>query len=236
MVEVYNQLCIKDTSNNVPAGKLDIKELTTCGSIGFAHAWSCISPEAQARILEALPHLVGTVSSNAATSASAVVNVFGKRASIALAAVYLSYEAFHNIYRWWNGEISGKRVWKNIIDSTTSVSAGIAGGWGGAAAGAPFGPLGIVVGAVVGSILSSAGASIIINKLTEEIFDIPKDEALENAYSFLGVGRKSSNEVINKAFRSLCLRYHPDKGGPQEMFLKLQNYMAIIKIARGEKY
>lgn len=236
MTDVYNQMCLNG-SGHKPISKLNMKELTVSGSVGFAYAWSCISVEAQKKILQILPYLVGNVGKEVAEKAIGAVSALGKKASIVLAAVYLGYEALRNIYRWWHGDISGLRVAKNIIDSCVAVSAGFGGSIGGAAVGGLFlGPIGVVVGGVIGGVVTSVGASVLIDKLTQEIFNIPKDEALEKAYRFLGVNRRSTVEEINKAYHSLCRRYHPDKGGSKEKFIELQTYMGIIKVARGEKY
>lgn len=62
----------------------------------------------------------------------------------------------------------------------------------------------------------------------------PKKRSLENAYNFLGVNMHASNFEINKAFHKLCLMYHPDKGGNESDFIKLQAHMGVIKLAREE--
>ena len=73
-----------------------------------------------------------------------------------------------------------------------------------------------------------------MQKLTEFLFDLPRDVALEESYNYLGVTKSSSNNEVNKAFRNLCLKHHPDKGGDVSEFISLQSHMAIIKQARGE--
>lgn len=161
---------------------------------------------------------------------------------VALVAVFLAVDIIRNIRRWWNGEITGKRCVKNIIDYGVAVAAGIAGGIGGEAIGATIGamggPLGIAVGAVVGGmaggIASTIAAQTLCDNLTQWLFGLPKSEALENAYNFLGVSATASNSEINSCFRQLSLKYHPDKGGDRDGWTRLQYSLAVIKEARGE--
>ena len=44
----------------------------------------------------------------------------------------------------------------------------------------------------------------------------------------------ASNHEINTAFRALCLKHHPDKGGRSEDFHIVQVNMAVIKAAKGD--
>uniref|UniRef100_A0A914PBZ1 J domain-containing protein n=1 Tax=Panagrolaimus davidi TaxID=227884 RepID=A0A914PBZ1_9BILA len=154
-----------------------------------------------------------------------------------LAGVYLVYEIYDNIYRWWNGEISGQRATKNIIDSVAAVGGGAAGASAGAAMGSAFGPIGTAVGGALGAITGSLTAGHISETFTRWLFDLPKTEALEKAYNVFGVYHNSPNSEVNKAFRNLCRKYHPDKaGGSHNKFTEIQYYMTIIKAARGEKH
>ena len=176
--------------------------------------------------------IVAMNTSRALTRAQVIA---GKIVPVVIVAVQLSYEALKSIRSWWNGEISGKRCVKQIIDA----SAGILGGFGGGAAGCTIGTailpgVGTIIGAVVGGIAGSAIASTFSESLTEYFFDLPKSVALEKAYGFLGLTPSSSNGEINTRYRRLALEYHPDKDGNVEDFYKLQIAVAIIKQARGE--
>lgn len=160
----------------------------------------------------------------------------GKVVAVALVAVFLAYEAFLSIYGWYKGEITGKRCVKNILDSTSSILAGAAGGAGGGTLGLVLaGPVGMIVGGVIGTIVAGEIAQRLSDWLTRYLFDLPKDKAVENAYNFLNAKPSASNDVVNKCFRDLCLKYHPDKGGKAEDWYKLQSSMALIKFDRGEK-
>ena len=162
---------------------------------------------------------------------------------VALVATYLAFDVIYNIRRWWRGEISGKRCAKNIVDCGASVAAGLAGGVGGKVAGAMvggavFGPVGVAAGALIGAVYGCVAASIcaqaLSDQLTQWFFDIPRSEALENAYRFLGLPASASNSEINTAYRRMALQYHPDKGGDRDKWTKLQYHLAIIREARGE--
>ena len=62
------------------------------------------------------------------------------------------------------------------------------------------------------------------SKILEMVWslDLPKDQAVENAFSFMNLSHHLSNEEINSRFRQLCLQYHPDKDGDLNEFHKLQ--------------
>jgi hypothetical protein len=220
----------------------ELMEATT--SYNFIATLSKLDPSAQKRVVQLIINAAeNTVGTDLALTLSQRFNNLlqvsrspaGKMVSVGLLAVYLTIEAWNNLKLWWRGEISGKRCAKNIIDSL----AGVAGGYGGGIAGAAMGTLifpgvGTVIGAVVGSIAGTAITSCLSDWITQKIFDLPKSVALENAYRFLGLQNGASNDEINSSFRRLALRYHPDKGGNYDDWHKLQYYMAIIKISKGE--
>lgn len=41
-------------------------------------------------------------------------------------------------------------------------------------------------------------------------------------YRILGVDRRSTEDEIKKAYRKMAIKLHPDRGGSQEDFIKLQ--------------
>ena len=96
------------------------------------------------------------------------------------------------------------------------------------------GPVGAVVGGVVGGMVASSLALTLVDKLTRTIFDLPKDEVVEAAYNFFELSHRCSNSGVNTAYRQMCLRHHPDKGGKREEFFEVQVHMASIKMSRGE--
>lgn len=69
--------------------------------------------------------------------------------------------------------------------------------------------------------------------MNTEIFGLPRDQALHNAFTLMGLNSNASNDAINRQFRALCLKYHPDKGGDSDSFNKLQIAMTVIRNSRG---
>jgi hypothetical protein len=206
------------------------------GFMGLAHSWELIPVSTQRQILEMIPKII--TSPQVTSAIDEVVGLVNKSGGnvvmVALAAIKLGYDAINSIYRWYKGEITGKRCCKNIVDSTFTVAAGAGGGVLGAALGSFVGPFGTLAGGVIVGILSSTAANLLIDRWTQSLFGIPKEEALENAFNFLGVNVTASNNEVNTAYRKLCLKHHPDKGGKVEDFYSIQVYMGVIKAARGE--
>ncbi|CAF3363750.1 unnamed protein product [Rotaria socialis] len=176
--------------------------------------------------------LVAVSTSEALTRAQVIA---GKVAPIAIVGVQLSWEALKSIRSWWQGEITGKRCAKQIVDASAGILGGYAGGAAGMALGTAILPgYGTLCGAVVGGFAGSVGASALMQWLTEYFFDVPKSVSVENAYNFLTLPLSCSNDEINRRYRTLALQYHPDKGGNAADFHKLQISVAIIKQARGQ--
>lgn len=207
----------------------------TSGFMGLAHAWGLIPAARQGEILQLIPKLI--TNRNLLLSIDEVVglvnDVGGNVVMVGLAGIYLTVQVVQHIRQWRRGEISGVRCAKNIIDSTFTVGAGVGGGVAGAGLGALFlGPIGGLIGGVVGGILTSQAMNVLCDRITQSIFGLPKSVAEENAYAYLGVPMTASNSEVNTAFRRLCLKHHPDKGGQTEDFFVVQLHMAIIKQAR----
>uniref|UniRef100_A0A914PNM5 J domain-containing protein n=1 Tax=Panagrolaimus davidi TaxID=227884 RepID=A0A914PNM5_9BILA len=152
-----------------------------------------------------------------------------------LSTAYLLYEIGTNIYKWHHNEISGKRCAKNVIDAAGALAGGIGGGALGAAMGAFGGPIGIVIGGLAGGFLGAISGDALTNLLTEKLFDLPKTVALEEAYKFLGINHRATDEEVRSAYKKKLLTCHPDKGGSQELFLRLQSCLGVIVVARGWK-
>lgn len=142
-----------------------------------------------------------------------------------------------SIRSWRNGEISGKRCAKNIIDTFTSMAAGIGGAIGGAIIGKmilpePTGGIGSLIGATIGGALSGNVGAKLIDWLTRTIFNVPKDVELENSFNFYCLSPAASNEQITSRYRELALVHHPDRGGTRENWDKLLWSTATIKASR----
>ncbi|CAG0895506.1 unnamed protein product [Cyprideis torosa] len=228
-----------------------ILETTT---VNFITTVSKLPPEQQRKIIGVIC-TAGQCLSNASGGVVALRD-FGSKAlsviergankvvGIGLAAVYLTWEALKSIYHWCTGEISGKRCVKNILDSVSSVSAGVGGGLGGAALAGfvvpnillPGWGSAIAIGAssIIGGVLCAKAVELFSDWALRQLFSLPKHVAVENAYRWMELSCDSSNPQINTRFRELCLRHHPDKGGSYENWHKLQVSMGLIKISKGE--
>jgi hypothetical protein len=115
------------------------------------------------------------------------------------------------------------------------VAGGVAGGFLGAAVGNYFeNEIGIFVEAVVGGVVGSALSYSLSQWLTEYFFKSPKEKALEDAYKFLQLNSDASVDEINTNFRRLVNEFDPNIVGSNDNFQKLQYYMSIIKLDKGE--
>ena len=215
----------------------DNTTVTTFGLNGLIRSLRMVPPKIQAILLRQLPRILNSqrLVVSVDDCISQVSEHGGQFAMYALAAVYLCYHALENIKKWWKGEISGKRCVKNIIVSSSTALAGVGGGILGAGAGTFIFPgVGTLVGGIVGGIVISGATRLVFDRLTQNLFDLPKGEAVENAYRYLEVNPTASNEEVNIAFRKLCLKHYPNNGGSEAEFFILQNNMAVIREARGE--
>ena len=63
------------------------------------------------------------------SSSLAILEKHGRNDIIpeAIVLAQLSWHTYQNILRWWNGQISGQRCVKNIIDDVATVTGGICG-------------------------------------------------------------------------------------------------------------
>jgi curved DNA-binding protein len=50
----------------------------------------------------------------------------------------------------------------------------------------------------------------------------------ENYYQILGVDKSASEEEIKKAYRRLAMKHHPDRGGDQSQFQKIQEAYSVL--------
>uniref|UniRef100_A0A914CS43 J domain-containing protein n=1 Tax=Acrobeloides nanus TaxID=290746 RepID=A0A914CS43_9BILA len=179
------------------------------------------------------------------TSASLIETAFNWVTPLVGFGTILVEAAYLLVYRWyWKRDITGKQVAKRVFDSFcvvfSSVLGSIAMGTAcGAIGGLAGGPAFMVGGSIVGGLAGGLGAgllaSTIIDKLTQDLFDLPPTEALEKAYNILEVHHKAENSVVNVAFKRLALVHHPDKGGDKEKFMAIQSAFLVIKAAREKQ-
>ena len=235
---------LKDDNVLLSDGSIDINKLVESrpelpGTVQFSmvNALKKIPPVQRMQIIQSLENSSCQLLSESSIIVKKFLGTSGTVAVIALVAVQLAWEAYTNILRWWKGEISGKRCAANVTNAITATAAGVVGGFAGAAAGAYFGPTGIVASAVAVGIAGQQLANLLADWFTRRLFDLPKDEALENAYNFLGLHHTASNRDVNTRYRQLCLKYHPDKDSSEEAaknWHKLQSCMAVIKVSQEQ--
>lgn len=53
---------------------------------------------------------------------------------------------------------------------------------------------------------------------------------MENYYDILGVSKSATQEEIKKKFRELSKKHHPDKGGDEEMFKKINEAYSTLSV------
>jgi len=67
-----------------------------------------------------------------------------------------------------------------------------------------------------------------------------KEELIENdvdLYAVLGIDHSATSEQIKKAYKKLANKYHPDKGGDEEMFKRInQAYETLIDPVKRQSY
>lgn len=145
-------------------------------------------------------------SSGKAIYGAAAMNNFSKliRGNVVAAAVTTVVISSVDIYRMFDGKISGAQLFKNVATTATSVGAGTAGYFGTiAAASWVFGPIGGIVGAIVGGVgavvagsVGSNAAQAVLNEFieddAEQMFRIFKEVLTEQAANFL----LTENEIV----------------------------------------
>lgn len=232
-----NPVSIKDYQKLDLARAFDHNATFMSALGGLAKAWSIIPAESKISIMESIELIVHKSTMDTVKTVTTFTDKYGgTRVMVALAAINIAYETYRSIQRWWRGEISGERCIKNVLDSSFTVVAGMGGGTAGAYYGAIVGgPPGAVLGGIAGAYVSATAMNYLSDWITQKMFGLPKEEALENAYRYLGVEMTASNAEINTAFQTLVLKLHPDrKEGSHAEFYILQLNMGIIKQARSD--
>lgn len=129
MYDIWNSF-MKDGLTEHPDGDQKL-EIGLAGVTGAPVAQACFI-----RAVSRLPPASYTALSNTVQAMGGRVALYGGRAlsyarkaqpvvRVALVTVCLAWDVIKNIRRWWNGEITGKRCVKNIIDCGVAVAAGL---------------------------------------------------------------------------------------------------------------
>ena len=117
---------------------------------GMNMMWNVVGLEGRKQITSIILRVARTINTCQTVSvlddALGLISKHGISVAAALAAVYLTATAIKSLYKWYIGEISGKRCAKDIIDSFGSLGGGVAGGLAGANIGAFAGPGGVFLG------------------------------------------------------------------------------------------
>ena len=142
-----------------------------------------------------------------------------------------AWDSLTSVKRWWNGEITGKRCAKQIIDGAVTTAGACVGGTAGLSI-SGYIPYSSTFLLTLGSKAGGSIANKLICWLTEEIFDLPPTEAEEKAYAYFDVPRNADFNLIKTKYHKLAKQLHSDRGGVDEEFMKLHNHYAIIRAAR----
>lgn len=66
--------------------------------------------------------------------------------------------------------------------------------------------------------------------------DIQSPENVNDLYELLGVERDCSEESLQRAYRKMSQRFHPDKNGDSAIFTKIQNAYKILSNEKDRKF
>lgn len=141
----------------------------------------------------------------------------------------LGVEVSVEILRWLNGETTGPQCSQAVLDRALTVLANFK-----LSSGCELEVLGGPLGAIVGGFFEA-------DWLFDEVFQYEPADAVRSAFALLGFkGRGETDfsnvaaEEISLAYRRLCLRGHPSRGGAPRNYLKLQVAMELIRAVSGE--
>ena len=154
-----------------------------------------MGPKASAMIANAFRSGSNIYGAAAMTNVSKMLkgNIITSLASV----VVLSSADIVNIFR---GRISGKQLFKNVVNTASGVAGGTAGWFGGAAAGATIGSaipiVGTVIGGAVGGLLGSIAAGTVTGKVSDTILGTFIEDDAEEMVS-----------IIEKIFQQLAIDY-----------------------------
>jgi hypothetical protein len=156
----------------------------------------------------------------------------GERFEVTAGFGYFGYDIFQNYRRQNSGEISGIRFFKNISDSFAEIGFGVAGGFGGEVFGSSFASgIGTLAGGLGGGAASAFLIGTLTDRITQWIFNLPKDEALENAFRELKLPCNASNNEININFVCLAHRNPP----PSADWVKRIEAINVIRRSKKTK-
>ena len=156
---------------------------------------SVMGPKASAVLVNAFRS--GTNIYGAAAMKSAAKLLRGNAITGVASVVILSSVDIVNIFR---GRISGKQLFKNVANTTTTVVSGTAGWVGGATVGATIGSavpiIGTVIGGFAGGLIGSVAAGATSGKVSKVVLD-----------AFIEDDAEAMTRIIEKVFQEMSVDY-----------------------------
>ncbi|KAI9554220.1 hypothetical protein GHT06_019492 [Daphnia sinensis] len=136
----------------------------------------------------------------------------GERYEVTAGFGYFVYDTWQYKKRWHNSEISGVRCIKKTVDSFAELGAGVTGVYGGEFFGSAIANAKIVhlAGGVSVGLASTVLGGTLCDRFTQQIFNLPKDDSLENAFRFLELPWTASDNEINLSYIRLAHLYYRD--------------------------
>jgi len=141
----------------------------------------------------------------------------------------LGIEVTAEVRRWIMGETSGQQCSQVVLDRALTVLSNFK-----LASGCQLEVLGGPLGAIVGGYNDA-------DWLYGEVFKKAPADAIREAFTVFGCRSRSDGdwsnvpaEEVSLAYRRLCLRGHPSRGGAPRDYLKLQVSMELIRAFSGE--
>jgi len=141
----------------------------------------------------------------------------------------LGCEITAEVRRWLVGDTSGPQCSQVVLDRALTVLSNFK-----LASGCQLEVLGGPLGAIVGGYSDA-------DWLHEEVFTKQPEDAIHEAFALLGFRPRTEGdwsgfvaEEISLAYRRMCLRGHPSRGGAPRAYLKLQVAMELVRAFAGE--
>jgi hypothetical protein len=141
----------------------------------------------------------------------------------------LGNEITAEVRRWLIGDTSGPQCSQVVLDRALTVLSNFK-----LASGCQLEVLGGPLGAIIGGYSDA-------DWLHAEVFQKQPADAIREAFALLGFKARVEGdwsnfvaEEVSLAYRRLCLRGHPSRGGSPRSYLKLQVAMELVRAFAGE--
>lgn len=95
----------------------------------------------------------------------------------------------------------------------------------------------VAAGCFAAGFLASSSVADAFSNYLHDFFNLARSEQLEVCARFLNVHHKASKQEVQRAFRILAKKYHPDaysKGGDQTKFIQLTNCVELMSHHRDD--